>query len=741
MNNKYEYGYDNNQETENSESPLALVIHYLRIAKRHKYVIALISMIGMALTAYNVLEVVPSYSAETVIMVDTAKPNDIATGRRTNLHYYNLNLNSEIAVINSLPFIKKVVQKLKLADGPEEESKPGLFKKIIKYILGDAFKTEKQDEEPVGKDEVTQIIAEIIQENLEVQAINRTLLISIKYKDIDNFRAKEVTNAIAENYLLQHLDSRIKAADRATSWLSQRLAELQKKMRDSQRLVHEFKEQNNLLKSDGETLTDKQFKSVNDQLIAARTTLAENEIRYKQLSRVIEGSGGIKQLTEIVQSESLTRLREQYNEAAKQQADLVTRYSKKHPSVVSVSAQIRDINRQINVEAQRILNKAKNDMEFAKVRVGVLENDLAKNTAKTSLSKKVALRLNELEQEAEINSTIYQNFLTRFKEASEQKTLKFSQFRIVSKATLPKSHDGNKKRLQVGVIHLGATFVIAFAVVFLLEYRDNSFRTKQDTEKTLGIPYLGSSPLIGPNELVHGNKRIKIKDVVVEKSVSTFAQSLSSSFFKIKQLHNDRRAKVILLTSAIPNEGKTLIATSLARHIVNKGQSKVLAIDCDMRKASLSSHFYTDFPEHCLGDVLEKKANWKDVLCYDDKTSLEILPSILGDYNYLELLDSDEMGNIIKEARTMYDYIIIDTPPVTAVSDVHALTKHADVIAMVVEWGVTPREVVKEANKQLSGSSLVPRGFILNKVDLKHISDYEDYAYYGYGYGYGYGKA
>ena len=749
MNNKYGYGYgydDNSQEV--SSSPIDALLYVLRIAKRRKLIITAILLLGIAVTVYKVYHIVPSYSAETVIKVNTSKPTNIPGGRGYNNHHWrDLNLNSEIEVIRSLPLLKRVVTELGLFEKvvEEEQVDPSFFDVILNYLKRADLKVEASNENKVepkeyDQSEIIEHIAEIIQRNLEVVTVNRTLLIKITYTDIDQYRTQKIVNAIAETYLKQHVENRLNATDRATTWLSQRLSKLQSKLRESKRRVHEFKEENGLLKSDGETLSDKQFKALNEELIEARTSRTKLELEYKRLSQIIDSDGGFKKLVEVVQSDSLSRLRQEYTRAEKTQAELVTRFNNKHPKVISINAEIRDLDRQIKIEGKRILEKVKSDFDFAKVRVKSIEKELNSNTEKTSLSKKAALQLSELEQEVTVNEAIYQDFLTRFKKASEQKTLKLSDFIIVSKAVLPKRHDGNKKRLKIGVLHLAGTFAIAFGVVFLLEFRDKSFRTRLDAENSLGIPYITSVPLLTQDNLVHGNKLLKIKDVVIEKSVSSFSQSLSTLLFKMKKLSAQKKANVILLTSAIPNEGKTLLVSSIARHLANNGK-RVLAIDCDMRKASLSANFYSDFPEYCLGDVLQGKINWKDVLVLDEKTNLEVLPSILGDYEYLELLDSQIMKDIIEEAKGLYDHIIIDTPPVKAVPDVHALSDHVDAIGLVVEWGVTPRQVVIEANKLLGQETETPRGFILNKVDLKNISDYEDYSSYGYGYGYGYGQA
>ncbi len=741
MNNRYENSYGDeayNSQVESNISPIEQLVHILRIVKRRKKLILAILFFGALASVFLASKVVPSYKAATTIIVDTRKPDDPIRPREGGRAEPSLiMLNSELQVIGSLPILKKVVRKLELHND-DETNKPDFVEELIKKIK--AFIKGNKKEKVLTEDDKVQLLAKIIQRKIEIQNIPNTYLIQITYDDIDKYNAQNVVNAIANVYLKEQLETRFESADRQSTWLRQRLSELQQKLRDSQREVQDFKEKNNLLKSEGETLTDKQFKSLNTQIINVRTQVAELGLKYDQLKQILKGDGGIKELVNLVQSESLTGLRRDYTNAEKRRAQLISRYSSKHPSVRGASAEVANLDRQIANEAKRILNKAKNDYEVAKVRLKTLEDSLKKNTKKTSISKQASFKLKELEQEAAANKTLYQNFLTRFKEVSEEKTLKFSDFRVVSKAVLPTEHDGNKKIIKSMVMGIGASVMLAFGIVFLLEFRDQTFRTRQVIENALGIPFITSLPLIEKNELVSGKNKIPIKDFIIKKPVSAFSQSLSSGFFNIKQHAGSKTKKVttILVTSAIPNEGKTLVAASLARQVAKFGR-RVLAIDADMRKASLSSHFYNDFHENGLADALNGKVDWREIICKDEETNLDILPSILGDYNYLDLLDSDMMKKIIDEARDEYDYVIIDTPPVTAVADVHALTKLVDAISIVIEWGGTDQHLVKKAHQDLAKNSDTPIGFILNKVDMKHIGDYDEYPEtYSYGYGYGY---
>jgi succinoglycan biosynthesis transport protein ExoP len=288
-----------------------------------------------------------------------------------------------------------------------------------------------------------------------------------------------------------------------------------------------------------------------------------------------------------------------------------------------------------------------------------------------------------------------------------------TQGRIAFMATPPSTPSfPNKPLFAVLGLLLGG--VLGAAVVYLLDALDTSLRTPEQVETVLGVPYLASIPLLRQRGPL-GRKPMAIWDYVKAKPISSFSESLR--LVRSALTAGDQKARVITITSALPDEGKTSTAISLARIMAMSGD-RVLLIDGDLRRNAVQA-VLPHKPAAGLVEVLNKTAPFQTTVVKDTVPRLDILPLVEASYSSEDLLGGPVMARLISQLRQVYDHIIIDTPPALAVADARRLAGLSDAVLMAVRWGRTPRQAALAAIERLEGDGLTVSGVIMTMVDLR----------------------
>lgn len=350
----------------------------------------------------------------------------------------------------------------------------------------------------------------------------------------------------------------------------------------------------------------------------------------------------------------------------------------------------------------------------------------------TGAGGQALIQLRELEREAAANRAVYESFLNRFKETSQQEDFQTPDSRVISAATPPGSPSYPRKSLVL-VLVLGLSGMLGVGVAFLLEHLDNGLQTGRDVEQALGLPHLVSLPAT-PAEKGPDGKPLSPQDYLLLKPLSAFSESLRSLRSALQLSNVDNPPKVILFTSALPNEGKTTSSVGFARAAAASGL-KVALIDCDLRHPSVHKAFGLKRPEAGLVEFLAERLDLKQVMVKDPKSELDILPIATGTANPPDVLGSTQMRLLLERLRDDYDLVVLDSAPVLPVSDSRVLSRIADETVFVVRWNETPRDAARAAIRELRLYDASIAGAVLAVVDTAAQ------AKYGYGDGgYYYGK-
>ncbi|MDE1173256.1 MAG: polysaccharide biosynthesis tyrosine autokinase [Parvibaculaceae bacterium] len=483
------------------------------------------------------------------------------------------------------------------------------------------------------------------------------------------------------------------------------------------------------------TINDQQLSELNAQLILARTDLAEKESRLGGAQQVARSGGNTDSITEVLQSSVIGDLRSQEAALTAKQADLSAKYGPRHPAIINIEAQRRDIEVQISSEVRRIIAGLSNDVSASRSRVLSLSNSLNELQQRNAKNNSATVKLNELQRQASANQALYESFLGRFKQTSQDQGIESADARIISEAVPPNSASYPKTGLVLFVA-FGFSVIAGIALALVVERLDNSFKTVGELESSLQIPNMATIPLFRAVKDEGGN-RVSIDRYVLLKPMSAFAEAFRGLRSSLQLSNVDNPPKVVLFTSAIPSEGKSTCSISFARSAAMAGHSVVI-IDCDWRHPTIAKFTHTEKPTVGVIDLLVGRATFEEAMQQDAYSSVICIPAISGTMNPPDVLGSEQMKHLIQELRSKFDFVVLDTPPVLPVIDACVLSHLADKSVLVVRWNNTERSATLSAYRKLLEFGSDVAGTVFTQVDPARQAQYgygDTHYYYSGRYG------
>jgi len=494
-------------------------------------------------------------------------------------------------------------------------------------------------------------------------------------------------------------------------------------------------------------------------------------------------------VTDTLHDDVITRLRQQYLDIASREADWSARYGAGHLAAVNLRNQMHEIRRSIDDELRRIAETYKSDYEIAKSREDAVQKGLDEIVSQSNQTNQAQVQLHELDSSAQSYRAISDNFLQQYMISVQQQSFPITESRLITAAS-PPLKPSHPKTLLVLAAAIAGGLLLAFGVGMLREFSDRVFRTSSQVENQLqtdciavvprlksgrkqAVPedddasYASQTFVRGQNLLwqvidalfsrftesigaveptVKADRKQAEPEVsdasfapraivrsqnllweVIDTPFSRFTESIRAIKMASDLVGVSRSNKVIAITSSLPNEGKSTIATSLAQLMVHTG-SKVILVDGDLRNPSLT-HLLAPTAGLGLIEVISGKASLQDVIWTDPSTNLAFLPVFAKSRiaHSSEILGSAATKKLFDNLRESYDYVIVDLSPLAPVVDVRATAGLVDSYVFVIEWGRTKFDVVEHALRNARGVFDNLLGIVLNKADLKVLSRYDAY--------------
>jgi exopolysaccharide transport family protein len=716
-----------------------------RILRRRFAVVAICAIAFAVAAVIAVLVVRPLYTATATIMIDPRRPNvvnlDTKQATLPNPSTDDATVESQVLLAQSVSVLRRVVDEMKLSDDPDFQPKPGPLDPV-KRLFSPAARSNADPHEVARMGAIA-----ILAERLKVVRQRNSFLVDINVSSHNPSKATEIANAVAKAYLGELVHAKSDAAKTAAGWLDQQLNDLKSRVSASDKAVEAYRGEHNLTMTQGATVNGQQITDLNTKLVEARAEAAGAKAKYDQVVQIAQSKMDPGSLSEALASDTIARLRAQYGQLTMNEADLTSRYGAHHPMVEAVKAQLRDTQKLINAEVQRILQSRRHGYEVAAAREASLQKSLDQLQGVSSQSGQAEVRLRELQREADANRSLYESFLANYKEANARESFDLPEARIVTSADVPMQPSFPKVILFLGLaLPLGTAFGSLLAIG--IDRLDRRVKTVSRVEAISGVPAIASLPLVGLRELSRITKRGKrelskyrqapsrmlplalqppLLRYIIEEPNSVFAEAIRAVRLSVQRNARIRRMQIVMLTSAIEGEGKTTLAANLALSYAMMG-IRTLLIEGDLRNPELSRSLCPN-AKVGLFDVALGRASLQQAILVDRMTSLSVLPAPPSDE--LEVMSeftfSDGMGIILSELRRHYEMIVVDAPPLIPLVDSRALGEHADGIVVAVGWDRTPENLVARAIELLSSLRDRVLGTVLTRVDLRRLRNYDYY--------------
>jgi succinoglycan biosynthesis transport protein ExoP len=715
-----------------------------RILRRRWKVVAAAPLCLIAVGVTYILLATTLYTATATVLVDPRRTSAIETNQSalsmSNFGTDDATIESETLLIQSIAIVRRVVEKLKLTEDPEFIPTPGLLDPIKNL-----FKSKGPASGASPEDAAKARSVEILQRRLKVTRQGTTFLVDISVSSESPRKAAVIANAIAEGYFEEQVRAKNDSTRIAAGWLNGQIDGMKSRVNASEKAVEDFRSANNLMVSQGVTLNDQQITDLNNQLIAARVQTAEARAKFDQAQQLKNSGNDPGGFNAAISSDIITKLRTQYADIAKSEADLSSRYGPRHPLVANVHAQLRDTQRLIDQEIQRILQSAGHDYDVARSREASLQQSLDQLQGISSSSGQAQVRLRELQREAEANRTLYESYLARYKETTAQESLQLPDSHVVTQASVPISPSWPKSTIVLGLaLVLGAG--IGCVLAFLIDYLDQRVKTLEQAEQISGVPALAAIPLIGAGELArlakrgrhelsqYDSKTVKLLPPSLQPPLMRYAIDEPGTFFAeavrairlaLQRTMRLQPVKVVLVSSALEEEGKTTLSANLAQSFATLG-IRTLLIDGDLRNPQLTRllapHASKGLMEVAMGQTTPEEA-----VLVDRGTGLSILPSTTVKHVDVitELMFSERIVDVIDHFRHRYELIVIDSPPLVPLVDGRALAELSDRIILALAWDQTPGEVLSHTMDLLAPVRDRVLGTVLTRVDLSRLRFYD----------------
>ena len=692
---------------------------YWNVLLKRRWTVVTVALVLTTLVAIASFRAQPIFRAVSRVQVE---PESQAMQSISDL-YQNMYtdpdtfLQTQIQVLKSDTLAWQTAEQLKLGENPN--------------FAGPATPNESPEDKKLG-------LIEAFQGQVSVELVPKTHMIMVGFESPDAKLAAQVSTALVNNYIDYNFRQRYDATRQVSGWMEQQLDDLKAKVEASQHALVDYERQNAIANTgDKQNVQEQMLSDLSRDLTTAQSDRIQKESLYNQVR------DNRAEIAALAHNDLLQKLEETAADVQRQYTEAVNQYGPKFPKVVRLNEQLNAIGAQIEQEQNRVLERVHNDYVTAANREKLAMAAVGRQKDALSNVNQLLVQHNILQREFETNQTLYQSLLQKLKDATVSAGLRSTNIHMVDAALTPSYPVRPRKKMNIAM-GLLAGLVLGIMLAFAQEGLDHSIKSIEEVEAMLGTPALGVIPLQRANRAAYG-RLLKtgaategeghVGLTILDHPGSVLAEAYRSLRTAILLSLAQHPPKTLLITSAQAGDGKTVTSLNLASALAQR-RGPVLLVDCDLRKSGIarvlginnekgvSTHLTGT---HTLDEVLQQ---------YERLPNLWILPAGPTPPNAADLLSSEKMVEFIAALNERFEHVVIDSPPVMAVTDATILSRMVDGVVLVAQGGRTGKASLLRTRQILETAGARILGVLLNKYDLRQQGYYGG-GYYHYGYGYG----
>lgn len=681
---------DDAEEGEAGESNF-LRNSWLVVLERKWYALA-VFVVTVAGTALYTYLSTPVYSAAVTIQVlkqgtQVLRMPDVFESSITS----DVDFNTQIKVLDSLAIVQAVASRLT----PEEE-------KLLT--------------EPYGKGGNIPSATSIIYNGRRVTPLRSTLITAIEFRHPNPKIAARIPNLFAAEYIAYNSRLRVEESLKAVDDLKDRAEQQRKRVNEIANSLQAFRQRGNLisLMQSKDIVTDK-LKALNMMATQANARLKEAEVRWTQVQDWVKSGRDLAELTFVAGQPKVSQLMLQVTTQRQTLAQLRERYNPKHPRLIEAANALAGGERELRAALETAVNSIKADFENARQNDASARQSLADQEARSLELDKASVEYDNLNRDFRVNEQLLESMMTRMREASVTSSMEIDSARIVDRANEPGSPVSPKVGANLAMGVIGGVF-LGFAFAFLLATIDDRIKTTFDVETLVGLPLLGVMPRV---------ERMEQPDkaqIVANGADRVIVEAFLSLYSTLRVSNESRHARLLMVTSTIPGEGKSFIATNLSLTFAAQGQRTIL-VDCDLRKPNIQQSFRLKASPGVI-HYCQHGAKLDEVICRNVHPNLDVLTVGGRAKNPIQLLNSREFETLVAELGRRYDRVVFDTPPLGAVSDAFNILSLMDGAIYAIRHNYVKRGMVQTCVRRLQSANITVFGAVLNDMHAGVAGDY-----------------
>lgn len=674
-----------------------------------------VMLIGIAMT---MLQSKVYQATATVLLRNSGKSVDEKVSDETGDQTVkgDADVATELQVIQSLDISKRVVRSLRLIENPLINPVLQGQGSLVDRTIGTApASVDPKTWSPEQRAAMESSIARLLRSGLMVARIGTSYTATISYNNEDPEMAATIANAYAREYARSQVNDKIASTNEATTFLTKKVEELRQQATADFAAVQNYRIRNGLLSSAATALTEQDISVYNQQVVAAQADAAADAARLATAKDQLRSGSAGDDVGEALSSSVVSSLRSQRAQLAGQVAELSARYGSRHPDLISAKDKLASIDAQIQAEIDRVISNLDSRAAVSRQRVASLGGSLGSAKGELVRNNSALVKLADLQRRADASQGLYESYLARLRQLAANSGVEQAEARVLSEASVPWTPDRPKVALNLALAGLvGLIFGLGAALVVEMQYK--GLTTASDVEKRVGLPYLGMTP-----DNTSFDKHAATPLATVEQLPDSILAEAVRGIHAATSMPISGRGRVLAITSALPDEGKSALAAMLGQTASTLGERTVI-IDCDIILHGLST-IYGMKSGPGLREVIAGKCNIEDALrWHSDGTA--ILPITSRAEAGERLISNGAIHAIVAQLKERFDFVVLDCPPLLSIAEAREIVALADGIIVAVQWRKTSDEAVRAAVRLLPTRLSNYTGAVLTRVNLRKQARY-----------------